>query len=363
MKIQVNSDELAKVIHLHTSVIGSEHISIKAEDDALHLYSTNKGRSLYRRLFEVEVLEEGEFSTDPFHFVGVIQGRKDVTISFDEETVTVKSGKYTAQVAVIPFEEIEVPSPEEDANELNFETAEVDVLIGLCNQAQLTSPVLDGGNLPVLLHIDDKGTQVCCIDNFHVSHIQSKEVTRETPLDVVLPSGALTLLQQAASDDTYRVLMANNSIYAEGANFKFATPSEQVTAQKNLGHVAMLRKKIKGTQEVTTVRCSREDLNVVLGNVFSVAETSIPITLEVSTNKKKKQVFNVGTKSSFGSAFDELQAEIEGDDVSANFTADMLGEVIAKIKAEEVTLNILPQLMHVSESHGATRSLLILIRV
>ena len=362
MKIQLQSSILSDVLSLHSRVIGSPHISIKAEDGCLHVTSTNKGSTLYRRISDdIEVIEDGEFTTDPEHFAGLLSGRRNVTITLDDETVLIKSGKYNANVAILPYEDISVEQPD-DGEELNFETAEVDVLISLCKAAQLTSPTLDGGNLPLIVRIDEKGTQVACMDNFHVSLLQSKELVRDTPVETLLPSGLLPSLQAAAQEGTYSIQLASNQVFAQGESFMYSTPTEQIASRLNLGHVASLKNTIKkGSKDSTVIELQLADLQTALQNVFSVAEARIPVTLETKSRKGAHTLL-VGTKSSFGSAFDELPATVTGDAIEANFTSYLLGEIIDKVRSETVTLNVLPNLLHMSESYGAVRSLLILLR-
>jgi DNA polymerase III sliding clamp (beta) subunit (PCNA family) len=359
MKLKMESDSLQQALALHSRITASPHVSIRAEGDTVHVISTHKGRVLHRRISDIEVLDEGEFTADPVHLAGVLSRRKNVTLHYNEERVEVKGGKYSAQVTVLPYEDIEVVPPE--GTDLGFESEEVEVLTRLCNHAQLTSPTLDGGNLPLVVRLDDKGVQVACIDNYHVSLVQSRELSRDTAIDLILPSGVLDTLKTAASDATYRVVLAANQIYAEGESFSFSSPTEQVSSTKNLGHVAALRKSIKSSKEVTQIETTVEELNTVLENVFAVAEQSVPIVLSTKTTKKGTS-FSMATHSSFGSVTGEVDAEVEGEDVEAKFVADLLSEVLRKIKSDKVSLNILPNLLHISEVHGAVRSLLVLIR-
>ncbi len=49
-----------------------------------------------------------------------------------------------------------------------------------------------------------------------------------------------------------------------------------------------------------------------------------------------------------------MEAEVEGEDVEAKFVPDLLSEVLREIKSDKVSLNILPNLLHISSQQGVT---------
>lgn len=363
MQVTINVLQLTAEINTILKVVASNSISIKASEGVLEISATNKGRSLLKRI-ECDVKEEGEFTVEPNYLLGVIRNREEVTLHLTEGALVVKSGRYKADVAILPYEKIFIEEPESNVEELDFTDSEISILLQLCNEVQLRSYQAEGqGALPIFIDIIDKGVTLTCLDKYHACQIKSKEITRSSKLSIVMQANTLGLLNDAASDGTYRVLLTESGLYADSDTFAFITPTEQVDAQmQNLQNFSGLIQRIKQqTKETSSVVVAKDQFISILENAYSVSEVGVPISLHTK-KVKNKVVLSLGTKTSYGSAYEDIQCTLDGNEVDANFPADLLGEVADKFKGESLTLSILPTFMYVAEKSGARNSICIVVR-
>ncbi len=360
MKIKCSGTDLASAIGQVTKMTGAKHVSFKAEGELLLVSGTEKGRTALVRV-AVSIKKGGQFTSLPDGFVGLTRNRKEVVIEMDKDgsKVSLKSGNYESELTVVPFEDIQIVEPT-DGTEFEMGEAELKVVMELCGKAQLTAPYKEGSPaLPIHLAITSNGTQVACLDPFHVASVRSKQVTRDENLEIVLPPGALTAVAQLAEGEHHKIVFSESVVYAEGETFQIKLPLEQVDSGKlSMKHVQQLQERIKGSEPVATARVSRDQLSSILENVYAVSEADVAIVFDVSKGK-----MGVSTTTSYGSAKEELTAETKGSG-SFKFPPSMLSELFAKVygSGDELDLFFLDRMVYFQVRTGETNGLFVLNR-
>lgn len=358
MKIVISGSDITHAVSQVSKTTGAKHVSFSAKDDTLIVSGSEKGRTLIITM-AAEVKEEGGFTALPEVLIGVCSNRKQVTLnqSDDESQVVVTSGKYAADITILPYEEITLQEPA--GIELGMGEAELRVLLDVCSRAQLTAPYIEGTpSLPLHVKITDKGTHVASLDSLHVASVRTRQVTKAEDMELVLPAGVLSTVASAASGDNYRIVLSESVVYANNSKFQLCLPVEQPESN-NLGfkHVAIMQNMIKKEENVTTVSIDFPDLDAILSNVYAVAEAGVPITFTV-----KKSTLTVGTSTNYGSASDTLDAEVNGATGEFKFNPSLVSEIFNKIRADKVELNFLPKMMFITQRTGETTSLFIVVR-
>lgn len=358
MKVKIPANTLIAALSQVLKVTGSKQVSIKAEGDTLTVSGSDKGKLLLLNM-PAAVKKEGSFTALPDAVIGVCRNRKDVILemSDDESHVTVTSGSYSADITILPYEEITLEEP--SGTELDLEEAELKVLLDVCERAQLSAPYIDGAPaLPLHLLVNATGAHVASLDSFHVASVRTKQVTKDQDLELILPTGALTVINQASNGGKYRIILSDSVAYADNESFQLSLPVEQLDSG-NLGlkHVKSMQKMIKDADEVTSARVDLEQLATILSNVYAVSEQGVPIVFTA-----KKGSLTVGTTTNYGSASETLDAEINGKAGVFQFNPALVSEVFSKIQGETIDINFLPKFMYLSIKNGETASLFIILR-
>lgn len=358
MKFSIPSKDLVTAVTSITKITGCKHISIYAEDGKLTLSGFERGRSM-RKTLQVDVEEEGGVTVMPDVLIGVIKGRTQLTVELCEDShVKVRSGSYSATIKVLPYEEVEIAAPESE-QELSFVESELSALLDACNRASLSAPYLEGSPaLPLLVRISEKGTHVAALDNHHASSVRTKFITLPEPVELLIPATALSTLSSVSSGSQFRVILAENALYADNSSFALLLPMEQVSSS-GLGLAVLndLIKRVKAENNVTEVSVKYNDLKNILDNVTAVSEPGVPLSLEVSGNTLK-----VGTETQYGSALEELACSTSGNNVSVKLHTAMFLEMLDKVRASSVSIHILPNLIYLQNTSSTVACLYSLSR-
>lgn len=340
--------DLSQAINIVVRTTGCKHIALKASKKGkrLILGGDDKGKAM---LFSIpaDVKEEGGFNVTPEALLGVCARRKelDVSLNDDESLVQVRSGNYAADIPLLPLSEIVVAAPESGI-ELEIANNELILLNNACAEAGLTAPYLDGSpHLPLLIRISESGTEIASMDTFHVACIKISSVTRDEPLDLLLPSGSLTTIANVAGDAAYRVLLSESTIYAHNENFKLSLPMQQIESYNlTREHASKLRNTcLKGADDAASVVVAAEELRTILGNVYAVCEQGVPLYFKLN-----KKGIEVGVTTTYGSVKEALDAKVTG---TGKFAYDpaLLSEVISKIASKDCTLHFTDRYMWVMD--------------
>jgi DNA polymerase III sliding clamp (beta) subunit (PCNA family) len=358
MRIKVDGNALIACVSQVVKVTGSKHVSILAEDDELRVASAERGRTMVLRM-DAAVKEGGGVTMMPDTLIGVCRNRKEIelALSDDESKVTVKSGKYEADLTVLPYEQIDVEEPE--GLELSMEDAELKVLLDVCNAAQLAQPYKDGcPSLPLFIAFGEKGTHVASLDQFHAASVRTKQITREDEQELLVPAGTLSAVASAADGNTYRLVLADSVVFANNERFELILPLEQPEGSNlGLNNIKMLRDVIRNSDEVTSISVDREELDTILTNIYSVSESGVAISFTA-----KKGSLTVSSNTNYGSASETLDAKVVGKGGKFQFTPGLIAEVFAKLRGDTIELNILPKFMYIETKNGETSCLYIVLR-
>lgn len=361
MKVKVASSDLTNAVAQVAKVTGAKHVSLYAstEDETILVAGSDKGRTL-RLHVPAAVKAEGGVTILPDTLIGVCQRRKEVVLALDDDeaNVLVSSGSYSAKLTVLPYEEVTIEEP--DGIELSMESSELRVLMDVCGRAQLTQPYKDGAPpLPLLIHFSEKMTHVASLDTFHVASVKTKQITRDDEQEVVIPTGTLGAVAQAADGDKYRLVLSDAVVYANNEHFELSLPLEQPEATDiGFSHVKALQEVIRKSEDVTTITVDKGELDAILSNIYAVSEVGVAITFEA-----KKGKLTVSTDTTYGSASETLTAEIKGPAVSCQFNPSLAAEIFHKLSGDTVQMNILPKFAYLQPRNGETSCLYILLRM
>ena len=362
--LKVNSNTLIEALAVVDRSVGAETVAISASGQTLTISASINGRSMIRDI-AADVDKDIKFSTSAATLMGLCRNRGTVTIRSKSGDITVKSGNYSATVAVVPHEVINIDEP--DGNEIDLDSSEMEVIAKLCSDVQLSDVFEDGApQLPVHIRTTSKGTRVACLDATHVACLHTKQVTTSKQTDIVLPSGVLSQINSSAGGIPYRIILTEASIYAHGetdeSRFTYITPLEQSNAGgMGIDNALSMEQVVKGLadSEITAVTLSAEELDYTMSNVLSVTEASSALTLVAD---KKAKTLTVQTNSDLGSVSNAISATITGKTTDANFSITLLTDILSKIKGDEVTLNITERMMFISQTNGQNRTLYVVSR-
>ena len=362
MKFKVPGSALCNAILSIKKVTGCTHITITAEDGELKVEGAEKGKAM-RLILSAKVITEGGFTVLPDVLVGVCRNRKDVevTMSADESKVTVTATKYSADVMILPHEEVSVVEPE-GGTELTLADAELAVLLDVCNKAQLTATYADGSALALHVNMTDKGTHVACLDRFHVASVRTRQITMDDELSLILPASTLATVASAAAGETYRILLSDTIVYADNGSFAVQLPMEQAEPN-NLGlpHVKAMQDVIKKEESVISATVDFGELTTLLNNIFAVSEAGVPIEFVVT-----KGTLSCSTSTHYGSASEDIDAQVEGYekgmDAAFKFNPGLLHEVLFKNSGDSITLHFLPKMLYIQVKNGETSGLYVVLR-
>jgi len=360
MKIKLNGAALASAIGQIVKLTATKHVSLMAEDESLRISGTERGRTVVLTI-PAAVKKTGQFTALPDILVGVCRNRKEVILELtgDQDKVIFTSGKYKSDITIVPYEEISVSEPKE-GTEFDLAEVELKVILDVCGKAQLTAPYIDGAPpLPLLMKISAKGTHVASLDQYHVTSIRTKQVTMDNELELVLPPGALASVATLADGEKHRIVFSESVVYAEGASFKLLLPLEQIESGKlSLKNVVSLQDRIKKSTPQATAKVSRQELDDILSNVYAVSEPGVPIVFTVA-----KGALTVGTNSSYGSAREQLDAEVDGEG-EFKFQPQMVSEIFGKLYggSDELDLFFLEKMMYLTVRNGETHGMFVLNR-
>ena len=350
MKILCSGIDLAAAANIVVRTTGCKHLSLQAQKKAnrLVLQGEDRGKRMHLHIpAKVEVA--GEFTVLPTGLLGVCARRKELHLELteDESQVVVTSGKYTAELPLLPFQEIAIDPPTEGV-EIEVENLELKMLNTACADAQLTAPYQEGApQLPLLVRIGENGTEVVSMDIFHVAVIRVAGLKRDEPLDLLLPSGSLTAVTSVAGDSAYDVILSDSTLYASNEQFTLSLPMMQIESSGlTRNHAAKLRKGAMDSADAAmkaTVKI--DDLNNILSNVYAVCEAGVPLCFKLGKGK-----VSVSLKTTFGSASETLDAECKQ---TGEFYYDpqLLSEILSKVSGESVTLNFAERFLWVSQGN------------
>jgi len=285
-----------------------------------------------------EVDGDGEFAILIQSLKDATKGRKNLTMSYVEGTLTVKAGSYKAQLAtmdVIPADE----APTDETKKWSLTSEQAQWLRASLKAVTLKPTSILSSWMPVGIKLSDSGGFVCCYDNQHMSWISSKRLTGD--FEAVLPL------------DTMRSVI---DVFHE-ADFTIEQGKSYIRVRNKMAVVILAVPNNDDIQSLSSVRSKIKEAMAIKGSTFTVTQKDVSTFISNARAVVGKERAEISVKSGQGKSGSAIELLVKtgqgtvkglikgkGPKGDKGFRVDMeyVQELLSK-STDELALNVVAE--------------------
>lgn len=364
MKIRCTKERLAEGLNLVGRTVSTrtplpilECILLTADVDGVRLMANDLEMSVETATMTAEIESPGSVALEARLFSEIVRKMPDgdITIEVKENNETLcRCGKARFTIMGMPGEEFPVAPPVDVSEQETGYTIPAKELREMIRQTifsvatEDTKPVLTGE----LIQHRDNALNIVAVDGFRISYrrMDLPDMPEpKTPISVVVPSKALHELSRilpAESDDTVTFHFTDKRIVFDLPNFTFVS--------RLLEGEFIRYDQIFNEDFTTNVTVKRLSLLNGLERATLVARENkkSPVKLEIADHS-----IIITSNTEMGTAYDEIQTEVDGGTLEIAFNPKYLIEALRAIDEESVivrfTTGLSPCIIRGVESDSA----------
>ncbi|MDD5217819.1 MAG: DNA polymerase III subunit beta [Candidatus Omnitrophica bacterium] len=341
MEIRTSKSELLKSIALVGGVTGTKaatlpilgNILLEAtEGDQLDLVGTDLEVGIFTRL-PVKVKQSGSITIPSKKFQDIIRelpdGEIEITVA-KNNAVNIKSGKSFFKIMGLPKEDFpKLPEwKEEDAIEFDQSTLKESLsLTVFAISSDETRYVLNG----ILISIKGKYIRFVATDGRRLAFVEKEfENKKQQDLEMIIPAKAVhEIIKILTWEGTVKIIPSNNQVIFHFGNTFLASRLIE-------GHFPNYEQVIP-KDEKTQSAVSRELFLQAVRRASLLTSADSPA---VKIDFVKGKVLVSSRSPNLGESKEEMEAEVNGKEVSIGFNPNYIMDVLKNLDVESVSLSL-----------------------
>lgn len=276
--------------------------------------------------------KDGALMFDPVLVQGLIKGRDELAVTGDKSNLvmTAVKGKYTATTEIVLLEPADTMRIEQVFETTKAKKLKADVIAAIragIKAAELTNFYSDEVIL-AYVKIGEKGVNIECADNFHVSRYQDKTKSSVT-MKFAIPTKTFSLIDRFIGDTDAQFALDGQQLRVSGKGFVVSLPETQVDPEM-FDLVPTYLATLKNPQ--TTLKFNPEAMKTV-ENMFAIITDDTRMAFSVGEKNVK---VSMTTKS--GSVSDAFKAHIQGATRTVHIDPRIFNDLFKKLAGKEIPM-------------------------
>jgi len=241
MKIQLELEALLGALDTISKIAppASGNITLQTASSRFTIISTGDISSCTLIVAADAVSGDGEISVSMQAVKDAIKGRQKLELSYNNATLSVKSGKYLAELATVDVIPVDEPDKEE-VKEWRITTDQASWLKKALRDVNLKPTTLLSSWMPAGVKITSKGAFVACYDTLHMSWTTAKAVTGD--FECVLPVETLLNIVDVFHKTNFVIRQGKNRLYVKN---KLTNVHLSMPATDELPSISEVQEKIR----------------------------------------------------------------------------------------------------------------------
>jgi len=327
---------VGRTVSARTTMPILECILLTADENGLRLTANDLEMSIETAPLEAEVTETGNVALEAKLFSEIIRKMPGDEIEIETKEnneTTCKSGRARFTIRGMPGDEFPVADEMERSSGYEIPAKELREMIRqtiFSVAVEDSKPVLTGE----LLQHRDNALNIVAVDGFRISYrrldLPESSVDISDAMSVVIPAKALHELSRVLPTDAADSV----SFYYTDKRIVFDLP--QFTFVSRLLEGEFIRyDQIFNEDFTTNVTMTRQDFLSGLERATLVARESkkSPVKLEIAENS-----VIITSNTEMGTAFDEVQAEVDGSTLEIAFNPRYLIDALRAIEEKQIII-------------------------
>lgn len=338
MKITCNNQELSKAVQTVSKSITNrttmpilECVLLKASNNELSLTGNDMELGIKTKI-KAKVEKEGTVAVDAKMFSDIVRKlpNGEVTIENDKNNlikITCTNSEFTLS-AQAGDEFPELPSIEKkegiSLNKLMIKKMIKETIFSVALEE--TKPILTGE----LFEIKDNTLKLVSCDGFRISY-RKTNITNDNNKDIkiVIPGKTLGEISKIIEDED-----ENIEIYLNDNNILFDLGDTQVVSRLLEGNYFDYKQSFTSDYE-TKVTLDKNNLLKSIERAALIAKVNKKHHIKLDIKEDK---INISSNTDIGSAFEEVVAEVKGNNLVIGFNPKYLIDVLKNIEDDKITL-------------------------
>ncbi|MCL2432908.1 MAG: DNA polymerase III subunit beta [Clostridia bacterium] len=183
-----------------------------------------------------------------------------------------------------------------------------------------------------LFEMDGKELSIVALDGFRLARATAQ--AQGDSFSAVVPGKSLTELMKTLPSEGEVTIRLNNTHMA------FETGGMRVVTRLLVGEYTKYKSLIPD-KYITRVRVKTEEFRECVGRVALLAREGNDHRLALSV---KEQLLTMASQSQYGDAYEEIEAEVEGETLEICFNAKFLLEILRQIDTETMIMTMISSL-------------------
>jgi len=343
MKIEIDGDLLAEAVKTVRNITAGATTHVEVEGSFLRLTSVNGGTALMTSI-PVKVIEKSKhkaLALDSNAFSTSLSKLKAVTFEFSDSSLTIKSGRYKAELIAHQYEkQVVIPEGEKEKG-IKIKTKFIEKLSSILPKLELQPLLSTYAFVPFGVKVTKQGAFIASYDFYQAAFVQMEEITGD--FEFVLPNNVFSLLAKEMKGQDYQLVITETSVYAYNDVFEYATAIPQSESSTvSFDDMQQLHSTLKGTTKKSGVgvKLKTEAINQMIENGRAIYEKDSTFEFDIKGDKCKLEL-----KSSSGKISTVVMLEEKaGKDIAFSCDFHFFSSMMKKA-GPTVKLTVIPERM------------------
>ncbi|WP_250278096.1 DNA polymerase III subunit beta [[Clostridium] colinum] len=335
----ININIVLKSVASRTTLPILECILLKADKEGFKLISNDLELGIKTANIEADIIEKGIVALEARMFYDIIKSMPDgdISINVDEKNVTIiKSGKTEFKILGQNGEEFPTLNTVEKEEKYSISASTLKNMIKQTKfsvSSDESKPVLTGE----LIEIKEGYLNIVAIDGFRVSFRRTQISKDFKNAEVVVPAKALNEIIKILSDKEDSMV---NLYFNE--NYILFELDSCIIVSRLLDGEFLKYEQIFTEDYNTKIEVDRISLlnSLERASLISKDNKKTPVKLEIKTNEN----LVITSNTEFGTSYEEVFIDIEGEGLSIAFNPRYLIEALKAIDDEKVIIQFITSL-------------------
>lgn len=288
MKIQVDGSLLVDAVKTLKNLIGGSTTFLEVTPNFLKISATNNGSSFLTSV-PIQVLEKSKNRTcalDSTALATALTKLKDVKLKVSESSLTITSGRYTAEMITHQFEAQQVVPESEKTKGLSIKSSFLEKIVDLVPKLELQPLLSTYDYVPFGVKVTKEGAFLASFDFYQAAFVNDETIKGN--FEFVMPNNIFSTLAKEIKSQDYKLIVTDSTIYAYNDVFEYAAAVPQsdgnnISFSDMQELYASLKKTIK--KEGVSVKLSAESINQMLENGKAIYEKDSTFDFKIEGDK------------------------------------------------------------------------------
>ncbi len=288
MKIQIEGTLLIDAVKTLRNLIGGSTIFLEVTSNFLKLSATNNGNSFLTSV-PLKILEKSKRKTcalDSTALATALTKLKDVVFKISESSLTITSGRYTAEIITHQFEAQQVVPESEKTKGLSIKSSFLEKIVDLVPKLELQPLLSTYDYVPFGIKVTKEGAFLASFDFYQAAFVNTEDIKGN--LEFVMPNNIFSTLAKEIKGQDYKLLITDSTIYAYNDVFEYAAAMPQSDGNTvSFSDMQDLYASLKGMvkKDGVSVKLSAESINQMLENGKAIYEKDSTFEFKIVDDK------------------------------------------------------------------------------